>query len=81
MRSPISIRGQGFLSFVRLFLALSTVAFAADAARPDRLINVSHAPKQPKTGDQVVIAVEVPHPLKADDLVKVFSLPAGGDLK
>jgi len=69
MRSPISIRSKGFLDSVWLFLALSVVAFGADAAKPDPQINVSHSPKRPKTGDRVVIAVEAPDSLKADHLV------------
>jgi hypothetical protein len=66
------MRGRGFvifLSFVFLALGWFAIAVRAEDAKAKPAIQVSHTPKQPKTGDPVRITVKLSHTLKAGDLV------------
>ena len=59
-------------------MALSAVAFGADAAKQEPLIKVSHAPKQPKTGDRVLITAVMPPASKSDDVVLQYQVVEPG---
>src|SRR4029453_6454764 len=78
MRSFVSIRHRGVMNSVWLCLALSAAAFGSDPAIPEQPIKVSHAPKQPRTGDRVVITVDAPRLLKADDLLLQYQIVEPG---
>ena len=66
------------MNSVWLCLALSAIAFGSDPAISEHSIKVSHAPKQPRTGDRVVITVDAPHLLKADDLLLQYQIVEPG---
>ena len=66
------------MSLVFFCVALSAGAFGADAAKQEPLIKVSHSPKQPKTGDRVVITAVVPTASKSDDLLLQYQVVEPG---
>ena len=78
MRSSISIRCRGYLSSVCLSMALAAVGCGADGAKPRPPFKVFHAPKQPKTGEGVVVTVEPLPTLETSDLVLQYQVVEPG---
>jgi hypothetical protein len=76
MRSCLSF--PGLLSFFCLVLAWPGAVFAVDEAKAKAAIKGSHAPKQPKTGDRVVITLEVSRDVESDSLVLQYQVVEPG---
>jgi hypothetical protein len=76
MRSCLSF--PGLLSLVCLIVAWPGAVLGADEAKAKDAIKVSHAPKQPKTGDRVVITLEMLRDRVADQLVLQYQVVEPG---
>ncbi len=79
MQIRFTIRRRGFASALCFLLAWSAIVVGGEAAKDETPIKVSHAPKQPKSGERVVITVETQRPLKTESLVLQYQVVDPGN--